>query len=168
MPFHRKRVWQLSQFCRQRMQQFFSVLAHLRAAAVEKRSLLRFRQFDPQSLIRHRHVDMVLELLEVWNFLDRFLQLFFQLLHVVFADRKIFARAPHVAPDLLGCSCRVLEISTHRLLHLLARIKQPQHDKQRHHRCNKVRVRHLPRAAVVSTVATLLFDDDNWSIFLGL
>ena len=73
---------------------------------------------------------MVSQFLEVRNFLNRFLQLFFQLLRVVFADRKILTCTPHVATDLFCCSCRVLKVSAHRFLYLLARIQQPQHDKQ--------------------------------------
>ena len=86
---------------------------------------------------------------------------FLDLLHVLLAKIQVLPRAPHRASHHLGIARGVLEVSAHRLLHLLAGIQQPEHDEQGHHRGHKIGVGHLPRAAVMAAVAGNFLDDDR-------
>ena len=73
-----------------------------------------------------------------------------------------FSPEPRCAvAHLLGSAGGILEISADRLLHLLAAVQQPQHDEQRHHGGDEIRVGHLPGAAVVAAMRHLLLDDDG-------
>jgi hypothetical protein len=68
---------------------------------------------------------------------------------------------PHIASHHFRIAGGILEISANSLLHLVAAIHQPKHDKQRHHRGNKIGIHHLPRATMVPTMRGFLFDDDR-------
>ncbi len=132
-----------------------------RAADIEKSSFRGFEQFDAQAFVGHGHVNVVAQLVEVRHLANRFLQLFLQRFHIVFGQHEIFALAHHVAADFLRRSGGILEISADGVLHLLAAVQQPEHDEQRHHGGDEVRVGHFPRAAVMAAVAALFLDDDD-------
>jgi len=98
---------------------------------------------------------------EVHHLLHCCLQLFFELGHVVAGQREILSGARHVGADFFGCARGIFEISADGLLNLLARVEQPENDEQRHHRSDKVGIRDLPRAPVVTAVAALLLENDD-------
>jgi hypothetical protein len=54
---------------------------------------------------------MIFQLVELWQFLDRFLQLLFHLLHIVSLQKKVLARPDFVAPDLPRRASRILEVA---------------------------------------------------------
>ena len=60
---------------------------------------------------------------------------------------------------------RIAEIAADCFLDLFTAAQQPQHDKQRHHRSDKIGEGNLPRPAMVTAVAFLpaLDDDDRLS-----
>src|SRR5262249_26472609 len=86
-------------------------------------------------------------------------------LHIVLVHDEVFVRTDHIAANLFRRARRILEISAHCFLNLLAAVHQPQHDEQRHHRRHEIRVRHFPRAAVMAAMPALLLDDDDWPAF---
>ena len=55
-----------------------------------------------------------------------------------------------IASGEIGFSGGIVEISCHRLAHMLAGIHEPEDDEERHHRGDEVGVGDLPRAAVVA------------------
>ncbi len=55
----------------------------------------------------------------------------------------------------------IFEVTGHCLLDRLAGVHEPENDKQRHHRRNKIGVGNLPGAAVMAAVAAFLLDDDD-------
>ncbi len=163
MPLHRDPVRQLSDLLAERLQQFLAELGGNRTARFEKRAVLAFEQFHPEPLGRHREHHVFLDFLQRGRALDGLLKLVFQLVHVVFMDGKAFAPgASQSVSDVFPMPGRIAEIATHGLLDLFTAAQQPQHDKQRHHRGDKIGEGNLPRPAMVPAVALLpAFNDDD-------
>ena len=59
------------------------------------------KQLDAQALGSHRHLDLILELIEIGDLPNRLLQLFLQLGHVLFGQGEVFSRPGLVRPTFL-------------------------------------------------------------------
>ena len=91
VPLHRDPVRQLADLLAERLQQFLAELRGNRAARFEKRAVLAFEQFHPESLGCHREHHVFLDFLQCGRALDGLFKLVFELVHVVFMDGKAFA-----------------------------------------------------------------------------
>src|SRR6185312_2534290 len=66
------------------------------------------------------------------------------------------------------CTAWIIKVARHRLLHGIARTGQPQNNEKAHQSRNKIRIRYLPCATVMPTMATppLLDEDDRLMLHL--
>ena len=167
VAFDREFVGQAAHFLGQLDQKFGSIGLEFGAAAVKESAAGRFGELDAKAFGSDRHFDVAFELFEIRHLPHGVLQLFFELGHIVTGEDKIVTRALHVGPDFPGSSSGIFEISADRDLNLFAAIEQPQDDEQGHHGGDEIGIGNLPRAAMVSTVAALLFEDDDGARFFG-
>src|ERR1700722_1695355 len=161
VAFHGDGVGQFTEFAGERAEQFDAVGADFRAAAVEESAGGGFGQLDAKPFVGDGHVDIVFELFEIGNFANRFFELLFDFVHVVFGDDEIFPGAVHVAADFFGGASGVAEVTADRFLNFFAGAKEPEDDEERHHGGDEVSVSDFPRAAVVAAVAAFFLDDDD-------
>jgi hypothetical protein len=88
-------------------------------------------------------------------------QFLLELVHVVLAYADVLARAALPGADFRFPPERIVDVSRHGLFYGFARAHQPEHNEERHHRGNEIRVSHFPRSAVMAGVDNLLLDDDR-------
>ena len=69
-----------------------------------------------------------------------------------------------IGADFLCGAGWILEVSTDRLLDLLAAVEQPEHDEQCHHCGYEVGISHFPRATMMASVTGLLLNDDDGTV----
>ena len=162
VTFHRQTIRQFTHFIGKQRQHLAPEFRRRRASGFKKGAVTTLDQFHAKAFARNRDPHIFFDLLESAHVLNRLFQLFFQFRHLGFVDRQTFATdtAKPVA-DVLAFAGGIGEIPAHRLLHLFAAAKEPQHNKQRHHGRNEIGVSHFPGPAVVSTVAGYLFPDDD-------
>src|SRR5205085_4986223 len=119
-----------------------------RTATYEERPLLRLLQFNPQPFRRDAELHLVLKILELGHAAHGLFDYLLQIAHVVLVHYRTLSRVRVARAQRGRKPPRIAKISGDRLLRLIARVRHPQYDEERHHRGHEIRVRHLPRPAV--------------------
>src|SRR2546422_1360101 len=101
------------------------------------------------------------QLVEIRHLLNGFLEFLHQVGDIIFGNSEILSCAHVLAAHFVGCSRGIAKISGDGFSDRLAGVEQPEHDEERHHGGDEIRVSDPPGAAVVSTMTRFLFDNDD-------
>src|SRR5438552_11138088 len=101
------------------------------------------------------------QLVEIRHLLNGFLEFLHQVGDIIFGNSEILSCAHVLAAHFVGCAGRIAEVPGDGFPHGLAGIEQPEHDEERHHGGDEIRVSDLPGATMMPAMPNFLFDNDD-------